>query len=177
MKKWNFVLLLFFWSFVSCQNQSTVEQMEQVEKKEIIEDNDTENIEDSNIDDEVIDDDSIIDDDMDIDDDSEFVDNSGIDDNCYNECGWSVRLKLKPQKDVSYLAITDPVMIALVLKHDVKFKQSYPGVSYLELFLYYDLSRKDNMSWGSFKNAIRDFLMTGKFEKDIHYYGVAFLEN
>ncbi|MDR2148734.1 MAG: hypothetical protein LBE91_20020 [Tannerella sp.] len=91
------------------------------------------------------------------------------------EFSLSVRLKLKPQADENYLATEDPEMKALVLKHDVAFKQSFPGPkSTPELLLDYDLTRKHSMSKENFEKAINDFLDTGKFEDDVYEYGIAY---
>ena len=89
---------------------------------------------------------------------------------CYDVLGWAVRLTLKPQADENYLATEDPKIIALVLKHDVEFYQTYAGSTTPELRLYYTLAGKecDNV-----KNIVKEFLATGKFEADFYVYGIA----
>ena len=87
---------------------------------------------------------------------------------------WSVRLKLKPQSDESYLPTEDPVIKALLLKYGVAFKQSFPGAKTPELLLYYDLTASGSTDRESMENIINDFLSTGKFdEDDVYEYGIA----
>ena len=86
---------------------------------------------------------------------------------------WSVRLKLKPQSDESYLATEDPVIKALLLKYGVAFKQSFPGAKNLELLLDYDLTGPGTMSEESRGHCIADFLATEKFEDEVYEYGIA----
>jgi len=78
---------------------------------------------------------------------------------------WSARLKLIPQPDPNYLATEDPEMKALVLKHNVEFIQMAPGATFPENLLLYRLKGIDGR-----KNAIKDFLATGKFEDDVYYF-------
>jgi len=86
---------------------------------------------------------------------------------------WSVRLKLKPQTDESYLPTEDPVIKALLLKHGVKMKQTFPGAKNPEQLLYYDLTVSGNTDKESKERFIKDFLATGKFEDDVYEYGIA----
>ena len=72
----------------------------------------------------------------------------------YFRHGWSVTLNLIPQPDVDYSPIDDPEIKALMLKHNVRFYQ-------LILFQYH-LS-----GTGGRKNAVKEFLATGKFEEDV----------
>ena len=114
------------------------------------------------------------------DDQSSFISNDkrfsfSEEDDCNGILGWSVRLKLKPQADKNYLATEDPEFLVLVSEYDVILKQTYPSEkSTPELLLYYDLTRKDIMSWEFFKNVIYKFLDTGKFEDYVYVYGISF---
>ena len=92
---------------------------------------------------------------------------------CSGECGLSVRLKLKHQKDKNYIVTEDPEIKALVFNNDVTFKQAFPGASSPDLLLYYDLTRKDNMSMENWEKTINEFLATGKFENEVYEYGIA----
>jgi len=51
------------------------------------------------------------------------------------------------------------------LKYNVEFRQTYPGATFPENLLYYTLNGIDGR-----KNAIKDFLATGKFEDDVYYF-------
>jgi len=92
---------------------------------------------------------------------------------CIEELGWSVRLKLKPQPDESYLAINDPEIMALATKYDFIFEQTCPGFKNPELLLYYDLTGM----WCNKKKkktGIEAFLATRKFENEVYEYGYAY---
>ena len=86
----------------------------------------------------------------------------------------AVRVKLKPQSNMSYLATEDPEIIALVLKHDLSMSQTCPGPkSTPELLLYYNIQGKTEMSKDNWENAINEFLATGKFEYCVYEYGIS----
>jgi len=79
-------------------------------------------------------------------------------------CG--VRLKLKPQEDENYLATEDPEIQALVVKHGVAFRQTYPGPkSTPELLLFYSITNEYYLKI-NMVTVVKDFLATGKFEDD-----------
>ena len=40
---------------------------------------------------------------------------------------WTVELKLKPKSDETYLAVEDPEIKALITKHGIAFRQTYPA--------------------------------------------------
>jgi len=95
---------------------------------------------------------------------------------CIEELGWSVRLKLKPQPDESYLTTEDPEIIALVAKYDLIFEQTCPGAKNPELLLYYDLTGM----WCNQekkKTGIKAFLAIGLFEDEVYEYGYAYLDD
>jgi len=92
---------------------------------------------------------------------------------------WSVRFRLKPQTDgsyvTSYIATEDPEIMALVSKHDVMFRQTYPGSrSTPALLSYYTLTGKCSKSNESRENCIEDFLATGKFEDEVYEYEIVY---
>jgi hypothetical protein len=78
-------------------------------------------------------------------------------------CG--VRLKLKPQTDENYLVTKDPEIWALILKHDIIFRQANPGAKDPELLLFYVLEGNGR---GNMVNVVIDILSTGKFEYDFY---------
>jgi hypothetical protein len=87
---------------------------------------------------------------------------------------WSVRLKLKPQTDESYLPTEDPVIKALLLKYGVTLTQTLTvSKAPQELLLDYDLRGSGTMSKESREHCIADFLATGKFEDEVYEYGIA----
>jgi len=93
------------------------------------------------------------------------------------EFGYSVRLKLKSTTDKNYLATEDDLMKALSLRYDVRFKQSYKSFKTTELLSYYDLTRKEEMCMESWKNVIKEFLATGKFEDEVYEYGLSYINS
>jgi len=94
-------------------------------------------------------------------------------DDCIPELGWSVKFKLKQQEDENYIATEDPGIIALILEHDVIFRQIYTGSKTTpELLLYYSLTGKECNSENK-KKIINNFLATDKFEDEVYEYGYA----
>ena len=87
------------------------------------------------------------------------------------EVDWAVKLKIKPQADESYRATNDPVIMAVVLKHNVLMLLSWwiPTTN-PDLLLYYDLRGKGSMSRESKENVINALLATGKFEDEVYEY-------
>ena len=91
------------------------------------------------------------------------------------EITWSVKLKLKVELDDNCILSEDPIIKALVIKHDVRLKQSFLNPrSTPELLLYYDITGKGCMSIESRENVIQDFLKTKKFEAEVYVYGIAY---
>ena len=91
------------------------------------------------------------------------------------EVDWVVKLKIKPQADENYRATNDPVIMAVVFKHNVSMKLSWwlPTTN-PDLLLYYELRGKDSMSRESKDNVINALLATGKFEDEVYEYEMAY---
>jgi len=91
------------------------------------------------------------------------------------EYNYSVKLKLKPQTDKSYLATEDAQMKSLTSKHGVTIRQTMPSGprSTPELLSYYTLTGPSSMSKESKESFIKDFLATGKFEDEVFEYGIS----
>ena len=88
------------------------------------------------------------------------------------ELGYSLRLKLNPPTDRSYLATEDAGIKALASRHGLALKQTYPGFEN-ESLLFYDLTGKTRMSRENRDAIVKDFFATGKFEEEYVYnYGV-----
>jgi superoxide dismutase len=100
---------------------------------------------------------------------------------------YAVQFTLKPQADKNYLATEDHKIKALILKHSVEFRQSFPGSSSTfcpELLPYYTLTIRGSCMCDESKEAkeirekiIKDFLSTGKFEDDFMESEIAYTIN
>ena len=86
------------------------------------------------------------------------------------EC--AVEVKLKPQKDIEYLATEDAEIKKLSQKYGIKFTQSYPNFKTTEVLLFYTLRWQGKEKK---ENIINDFMATGKFEKEIFEFEPAYL--
>ena len=94
------------------------------------------------------------------------------------ELDYVVRIKLKPQRDLSYLATKDAKMISLASKHGVTLTQTWPvPEAPRELLLDYDLRIKGSTDKESKDRFIKDFLATGKFEDEVFEYGISHAAN
>jgi hypothetical protein len=92
------------------------------------------------------------------------------------ELDYSVKLKLKPQRDLSYLATEDVQMKSLASKHGVTMRQTMPPGprSTPELLSYYTLTVPSSIGKENRESFIKDFLATGKFEDEVFEYGIAY---
>ena len=91
---------------------------------------------------------------------------------CFQAYGqeFGARIKMKIQEDKNYRASEDTEMKALALRHGLGLRQTYPGPkSTPELLLYYTITIEDSRERKD-GHYINDFLATGKFENDVHFY-------
>ena len=99
-------------------------------------------------------------------DDDDF-DLSGLnEENCISQ--WAVELTLK--SEITDCPIEDPVVKALVAKHELIFYQSYPGFQTPKLLLLYTLVGHDCSNLCYVRAIIRAFLATGLFEHHIRIF-------
>ena len=94
------------------------------------------------------------------------------------ESPYAVRLRLKSEVGMSFIASEDPEMKAIAAKHGAIFSRSCPDTDIPELAMYYDLSGTDKEGeWVhddapvACDKAVDDFLATGKFENFVFSFG------
>ena len=100
-------------------------------------------------------------------DDDDFDLSELTEENCVPR--WAVELTLK--QGIADCPIENPVIKALIAKHDVTFFQSYPGFQTPELLLLYTLGGDDCSNLCHVKLIIRAFLRTGLFEYHVRVFG------
>jgi hypothetical protein len=81
---------------------------------------------------------------------------------------WAVEFRLKPQ--ITDCPTEHPEIKALVAKHNVTFKQSYPGFQTPELLLLYTLLGEDCSNLCYVRAVVRAFLAIGLFEY-VRFFG------
>ncbi|MCL2681988.1 MAG: S8 family peptidase [Bacteroidales bacterium] len=81
------------------------------------------------------------------------------------------RIKLKPEIAKNFIAAENTEIKALSSKHGVALRQLCPGAKNPELLLYYAITIEDNRDRkDGTESYIKDFLATGKFEDEVHFF-------